>query len=73
MTNQTRRPEKRGEDRKQTRGDVRFALEVLGALAFEGSLIDTSNSGVFAPPIRTRPFPPDSASISATLSARAAR
>jgi len=37
-------PEKRGERRKQARGDVRFALEG-GAVAFEGSLLDTSLSG----------------------------
>lgn len=45
MTKQTCTPEKRGEDRKHTQGDVRFALEDPVALAFEGSLLDTSNSG----------------------------
>jgi len=45
MTKQNCLPEKRGEDRKQARGDVQFVLEGPGAIAFEGSLLDTSNSG----------------------------
>ena len=45
MTKQTRTSEKRGEDRKRARGEVRFVLEGPGALAFEGSLLDTSQSG----------------------------
>ena len=45
MSKQTCTPEKRAERRKQARGDVRFVLEDAAAIAFEGSLLDTSHSG----------------------------